>query len=280
MVYVFLGALLVGVTLGLMGSGGSILTVPVLVYVLGHEGKVAIAESLAIVGLIALFATVPYARTRMVDWRNVAFFGLPGMAGSYLGAWSAKYVPETAQLLLFAVIMLLAAGMMLRSRSGIAQEDASASIRVPKAHASWKIGVEGLVVGVITGLVGVGGGFLIVPALVVLGGLPMRLAVGTSLAIIAMKSLSGFYKYLDVLATLHVTVDWQTVAVFAAIGMVGSLAGRHLAVRVNQLALRRAFAGFLIIMGLFVIGKEGFTQTEKSHLDPSPSVNSEELPEA
>ena len=217
--YIIVGALIVGATLGLMGSGGSILTVPVLVYLLGHDGKVAIAESLAIVGAIALVASIPYARTQMVDWRNVLYFGLPGMAGTYLGAWAAKFVPTAAQLVLFAVVMLVAAWMMFRPRAKVDAQSVGSS---PDHQAILGDRDRGLAVGIVTGLVGVGGGFLIVPALVVLGGLPMRLAVGTSLTIIAMKSLSGFYKYLEVLESLQASVDWQTVAAFVVIGVVGS----------------------------------------------------------
>src|SRR5690606_18217679 len=110
-----IGALLIGITLGLLGSGGSILTVPVLVYLLGHADKVAIAESLAIVGMIALLGIFPYARSRLIDWRSVVFFGLPGMVGTYGGAWLANFVPGAAQLVLFGLVMLLAAGLMLRN---------------------------------------------------------------------------------------------------------------------------------------------------------------------
>ena len=108
------GAILIGLTLGLLGSGGSILTVPVLVYLLGHQDKVAIAESLAIVGGIALAGMIPYARARLIDWRSVVLFGLPGMAGTYGGAWLARFVSGPAQLTLFAGVMLIAAWMMMR----------------------------------------------------------------------------------------------------------------------------------------------------------------------
>jgi uncharacterized membrane protein YfcA len=113
-----------------------------------------------------------------------------------------------------------------------------------------------LAVGVLTGLVGVGGGFLVVPALVLLGKLSMRVAIGTSLAVIALKSFSGFFKYLDVLKDLDLSVDWVTVAAFIGVGVVGSVTGHLVASRVNQQLLRRGFAVFLVIMGLFVLGKE------------------------
>jgi uncharacterized membrane protein YfcA len=268
---VIIGALVIGLTLGLMGSGGSILTVPVLVYLLGHDGKVAIAESLAIVGGIALATMFPYAHSGLVNWRNVIFFGIPGMAGTYVGAWLSYFVSGSVQLTLFAVVMLMAAAIMFRKvkrgTTNLPAEDAHSGSRshvadpplpqAPPPQAFWIIGLEGVIVGILTGLVGVGGGFLIVPALVVFGKLPMRMAVGTSLAVIAMKSFSGFYKYLDILESTGASIDWATVGTFVLIGIVGSFAGHAVATRVNQVVLRRVFAVFLIGMGLFVLGKEG-----------------------
>ncbi|WP_284327034.1 sulfite exporter TauE/SafE family protein, partial [Deinococcus metallilatus] len=188
MILAWIGAALIGLSLGLLGSGGSILTVPVLVYLVGEPEKLAIAESLAIVGAISLFGAIPYALKRQIDWRSVLWFGIPGVAGTYLGAALSVYLSGVAQLMLFAVVMLLAAIMMFRP--GGAQPEAATNHK----RSPLKIGAEGLVVGVLTGLVGVGGGFLIIPALVLLGGLPMSLAVGTSLLIIAAKSFVGFYK--------------------------------------------------------------------------------------
>ena len=164
----WLGALVVGLSLGLLGSGGSILTVPVLIFLVGEPEKVAIAESLAIVGGIALVGSLPFAVRKLIDWRSVAFFGVPGMAGAYLGALLSRYVSGGFQLALFALIMLVAAFFMFRPPA--VPRSAAAAPRRP-----WKIGLDGLVVGVLTGFVGVGGGFLIVPALVLLGGLSMHL---------------------------------------------------------------------------------------------------------
>lgn len=245
-VWSWLGALLIGLTLGLLGSGGSILTVPVLVYIVGEPEKLAIAESLGIVTMISLVGMIPFALKGLVDWRSVLYFGVPGMAGAYGGAYLSKFMPGTVQLLLFAGVMLLAALMMFRRTT-----PAAAAPRV--RHAAWKIVAEGLVVGVLTGLVGVGGGFLIVPALVLLGGLPMRLAVGTSLAIIALKSISGFYKYIDVLEEAGESIDWQLVFLFGAIGIVGSLVGKVVGEHVSQDRLKRGFAVFLVVMGGFIV---------------------------
>lgn len=241
--WAWLGALLIGLSLGLLGSGGSILTVPILVYLVGEPDKVAIAESLGIVGLISLVGALPYAAKRMVDWRSLLFFGLPGVLGTYGGAYLSKWMPGALQLAIFAAVMLLAAVFMARGQEA----------REPRRQGIWLIAVEGLVVGVVTGLVGVGGGFLIVPALVLLGGLSMHVAVGTSLGIIALKSAAGFYKYLDVLAAQNLAVDWQLVGLFAGLGMVGSMVGSRIATHVPQRALRRGFAVFLVIMGLYIL---------------------------
>lgn len=247
-----IGALLIGITLGLLGSGGSILTVPVLVYLLGHDGKVAIAESLAIVGSIGLVGALPYAKSHQVDWRSVVFFGLPGMAGTFGGAWLAQFVSGAVQLLLFAAVMLVAAVIMYRNAKKKTDEIEGGRSREP----IWKIAIEGVVVGVLTGLVGVGGGFLIVPALVILGGLSMRVAVGTSLLIIALKSFSGFYKYLGVLSEQNLSVDWKTIAIFIGVGIVGTLAGKKLGGLVSQSTLKKGFAAVLVVIGVFVLVRE------------------------
>jgi uncharacterized membrane protein YfcA len=185
-----LGALAIGLSLGLLGSGGSILTVPVLHYLVGQPDKLAIGGSLLVVGLIAAAGCVPYALRRQVDWRNVGWFGLPGMGGAWVGATLAHWVPGPVQLGLFSGVMLLAAWRMLRGGS-VKQPD----------HKARRLAVVGggVGVGLLSGLVGVGGGFLIVPALVLLAGVTMTSAVGTSLAVITLNSFSGFGKYLGVL---------------------------------------------------------------------------------
>ncbi|TYP92144.1 hypothetical protein LX73_2394 [Fodinibius salinus] len=249
MILSWIGALLVGISLGLLGSGGSILTVPVLIYLAGEQEKVAIAESLGIVGTISLAGFVPYALKQQVHWRSVILFGIPGMIGTYGGAMIAGYVSGTFQLLLFAAVMVVAAVMMFRDNKKRVEVDGEVEI----VHAWWKIVLEGLAVGVLTGLVGVGGGFLIVPALVLLGGLPMSLAVGTSLLIIALKSFSGFFKYMDVLANLELSMNWELILVFSLIGAVGSLVGKKVSGKVSNENLKKGFAVFLILMGGYII---------------------------
>lgn len=260
MIFAILGALAVGLSLGIFGSGGSILTVPVLIYLLHHEDKVAIAESLGIVGAIALIGCLPYAKAKLVDWRVAVVFGVPGMAGTYLGAWAAAFVAGYVQLVVFAGVMLLAARQMWKRSTGPVSgppEDGTARITTPKqSRSAMKIIADGLGVGVLTGFVGVGGGFLIVPALVILSGLSMRRAVATSLVIIALKSAAGFWKYLSVLDSMGSAVNWQTIGLFGAVGIVGSFAGKALSGRLNQNALQRGFAVFLVVMACFIVVKE------------------------
>ena len=243
----WLGALLVGLVLGLLGSGGSILTVPVLVYLVGEPNKLAIAESLGIVTLISLVGAMPFAYRGQVDWRSVGLFGAPGMAGAYLGAYLSKFMPGTLQLAIFAAVMLLAAMMMFRRTVPGSRDD---GVRV-----YWKVMLDGLGVGVLTGLVGVGGGFLIVPALVLLGGLPMHLAIGTSLFIISIKSISGFVKYIDVLGEAGLSIHWDLVLIFSLIGIVGSFVGGRIGAYVPQARLKRGFAVFLVLMGVIILGQ-------------------------
>ena len=242
MIYAWLGATLVGASLGLLGSGGSILTVPVLIYLVGEPEKLAIAESLAIVGGISVVGALPFALRRQIHWRSVLWFGLPGVAGTYAGATLSQFMSGAVQLLLFALIMLVAAVMMWRERE---EKEARG------AHPAWQIVLEGLTVGIITGLVGVGGGFLIIPALVLLGGLSMQLAVGTSLLIIALKSFGGFLKYLDVLGDYQ--VSWDLIGLFIGLGILGSFAGSALSQRLPQALLRRLFAGALVLMGIYIL---------------------------
>jgi len=253
MLLIVLGAIAIGLVLGLLGSGGSILTVPVLVYLAHEPDKIAIAESLAIVGGIALFGAIPYARRRLVDWHSVLYFGVPGIFGTYAGAALSKWVPGAVQLALFAIVMLVAAVLMFRGRSSLETPEGEEIRRRPL----WLIGSEGLAVGILTGLVGVGGGFLIVPALVLLGGLSMRLAVGTSLLIVAAKSAAGFWKYTDVLADLGQQVDWSLIGLFLVVGVLGSMVGNAVGQRLPQAQLKRVFAIFLLVMGTAILLREG-----------------------
>ena len=247
MILSWIGALMVGLSLGLLGSGGSILTVPVLIYLVGEQEKAAIAESLGIVGAISLAGFIPYAFKKQVHWRSVILFGLPGMAGTYGGAAISEFVSGTFQLMLFAVVMIVAAVLMFKDKTTV-EVDQEGTM-----HAWWKIVLEGIAVGILTGLVGVGGGFLIVPALVLLGGLPMSLAIGTSLLIIALKSFSGFFKYMDVLAEMNISMNWELIFIFSLIGAVGSLIGKTIGGKISNEGLKRFFAIFLVFMGSYIV---------------------------
>jgi uncharacterized protein len=244
-----LGALLIGISLGLLGSGGSILTVPVLVYLLDQPEKIAIAGSLAIVGAIALAGAIPWAWSRHVHWRSVLWFGVPGIVGTVGGAALSAFVTGEVQLIVFAVVMLIASWFMLRGTPSTPPVAGAADHRRPIA----KLALDGVAVGALTGFVGVGGGFMIVPALVLLGRLDMHRAVGTSLVIIALKSFAGFAQYLVVLDALDLAVDWQVIGVFTAIGIAGSVVGNRIGRRVPQAALKRGFGALLIPMALYIL---------------------------
>ena len=238
------GAVAIGLSLGLLGSGGSILTVPVLVYLVGQDEKSAIAGSLAIVGLIAVAGSLSYVRDRLIDWRSVWLFGLPGMAGTYMGAAASVYVSGIVQLSAFALVMLGAAYSMLRPRNH----------RPPALpRESWRISLDGVVVGALTGFVGVGGGFLIVPALVVLGGLCMHRAVATSLVIIAMKSAVGYAKYRSVLEASGLELDYNVIFVVTLLGIAGSIIGAQVAKNLSKQALHSGFGWILILMGGYIL---------------------------
>ena len=259
MITILIGALLIGITLGLLGSGGSTITVPVLVYLVGHSAKISIAESMAIVGIISVVAAVPYARTKQVDWQSVWLFGVPGMLGTLFGAWLGSLAHDALQLIVFGSVLLLAAAFMIRQafQKLADQERNTGNDAKNSLTQKTKITVEGLAVGILTGFVGVGGGFLIVPALVVFGKLSMRLAIGTSLVIIVLKSAIGFAKYQHFLVEHGMSVDWHTILIFGLVGVVGSLLGQRINQKLDQRSLQQVFAIFLVLIGGFVIVREG-----------------------
>lgn len=237
-------ALLVGVSLGLLGGGGSILTVPLLVYVAGQDAKMAIATSLLVVGVTSATGAISHARAGRVQWRTGLMFGAAGMAGAYAGGRIGSLVDGTWLLIAFAVMMAVTAVAMLRGRDG-AEPPADGRMAV------WKVLLEGAVVGLVTGLVGAGGGFLVVPALVLFGGVPMHVAVGTSLVVIAMKSGAGLLGYLQ-----GVQFDWPLAIAVTLAAVVGSVLGGRLVDRIPQDRLRTAFGWFVAVMSVFVLVQE------------------------
>ncbi|MEU8619617.1 sulfite exporter TauE/SafE family protein [Streptomyces sp. NPDC048623] len=243
---VLAASVLIGVSLGILGGGGSILTVPILVYLAGQDTKEAIATSLFVVGVTSLVGLVPHARAGRVRWRTGLIFGAVSMVGAYGGGRLAEYIPGTVLLVAFALMMLATAAAMLR-KSRKQKQAKPAHTELPLKH----VLVEGLVVGAVTGLVGSGGGFLVVPALALLGGLPMSVAVGTSLLVIAMKSFSGLAGHLS-----GVSIDWKLALMVTAAAVVGSLVGSRFAGRIPQDTLRKAFGWFVVVMGVFVLAQQ------------------------
>lgn len=237
---------LIGVSLGLLGGGGSILAVPVLVYVARVEVHSAIGMSLAIVGATALVGGLVHASAGRVDLRAAALFAAAGVVGAPIGAQATHRVEPRVILLLFAGLMLLVGLLLLRSRA--APRHAAARphpVAVPSA---------GFGVGLLTGFLGVGGGFLIVPALTLLARLPIHVAVGTSLLVIAANSVAGLAGHLG-----RGEMPLGLTAAFTAAAAAGALAGVHVAGALDPLRLRRAFAVFVVLVGLLLLAKNVLT---------------------
>lgn len=245
-------SVLIGVSLGLLGGGGSILTVPILVYVIGLPAHEAVLLSLLIVGATSIAALIPYARSQRVRFKTGSVFGVASMLGAFVSGKFAHLLSGTLLLLLFGLMMLVTAIAMMRGKAEAPCVDCDKQREGPLSQLPIpKILLEGLVVGAVTGLVGAGGGFLVVPALVLFAKLPMRAAVGTSLLVIAMKSFAGFAGHVS-----NTHVDWAFAALATGAAVVGSFAGSHWAGRVPQAFLRRAFAWFVIVMAVFMLTQE------------------------
>ena len=260
-IFGYLGAVAMGLSLGLIGGGGSILTVPILVYLFSVDAVLATAYSLFIVGLTSLVGSLSHMRLGNIHWRTAIVFGIPSIISVYITRhYIVPMIPETvmtigsfvmsksmALLILFALIMVLAAYSMIRKGKPQAADAGEIAYNYPL------ITVEGLIVGFVTGLVGAGGGFLIIPALVLLAKLPMKQAVGTSLIIIASKSLLGF---LGDLGQGGQYINWNFLLLFSAIAVVGILLGAQLSKKISGDKLKPAFGWFVLIMGVYIIIKE------------------------
>ena len=238
-------ALVVGVLLGMLGGGGSILMVPLLTYVAGLEPHAAIASSLFAVGIASLVSVGPHARRGTVRWRTGGLFAAGGVVGAVLGGALGSLLPGPVLMIGFAAMMLLTARGMIRGRRGGTSLRREHRLRVGQLLAT------GLGVGLITGLVGAGGGFLIVPALVLLAGLPMSAAVGTSLMVIALQTLAGFAGRLP-----SVSVDWGLLLALTVMAVMGAVIGVILGKRVPDRVLRLGFGWFVLVMGLGVLAAE------------------------
>ncbi|SCY23662.1 hypothetical protein SAMN05192588_1811 [Nonlabens sp. Hel1_33_55] len=255
----YLGALLIGVVLGLIGGGGSILTVPILVYALALNPVIATAYSLFVVGATSLVGAAKNMSKGMVDFKTAIIFAIPAFIAVYLTrAFLIPAIPvdlfkvgdvmvtkNLAIMLFFAIIMLLASVSMIRNKGAAIDEDVPIQYNYPL------IIIEGLVVGTITGIVGAGGGFLIIPALVLLAKLPMKKAVATSLFIIAIKSLIGFLGDVQ-----NLEIDWAFLLKFTALSILGIFIGIWLNKFIDGKKLKKAFGYFVLIMGIYIIYKE------------------------
>ncbi len=237
-------AVLVGVSLGLLGGGGSILTVPLLAYVADMEAKEAIATSLVVVAVTSTVSAISHARAGHVRWRSALLFGAAGMVGAYAGGAIGRFVPGSILLIGLAVMMIATALAMIKGRNTTTPEPAG---RPPVV----KTAVLGLGVGLATGAVGAGGGFLVVPALVMLAGLPMPAAIGTSLVVIALNAFAGLAGHLNTVA-----IDWPVAAMVTVAAVLGSLVGARLTSRVNPEALRSGFGWFVLIMASVILAEE------------------------
>lgn len=271
----------IGLSLGLIGGGGSVLALPILVYVMGIPPKSAIAMTLVIVGSVSLLALIPHARKGYVNIKKAFLFGAATMLGAFLGARLAllPWVTETFQMLLFAVMMGLAAVFMIHKTAKTPPNPTPDAI-VPGGDLSlypepvckycwlWML-TEGLGVGILTGLVGVGGGFAIVPALVLLGNTPMREAIGTSLLIIALNSVAGFLGYVG-----QVPMDWGLMVSFMIAAGAGTLVGGQLSGRVKPQHLQKGFGYFLLAMAAFIVvqNRDAFRPRSVGVADPVPSL--------
>ena len=253
---------MIGVSLGLIGGGGSILTVPVLVYILGVNPVLATAYSLFVVGSTSLVGAATYMKKGLVNYKTALVFAIPSFIAVFLTrkflvpalpdplftVGEAIITKNIGIMVFFALIMLAASYSMITAKKCVdCDEDEPVVFNFPM------IALEGSVVGVITGIVGAGGGFLIIPALVLLAKLPMKMAVGTSLLIIAAKSLIGFLGDLS-----SQTIDWQMLLIFTSLSIVGIFIGSGLSKRINEKILKTGFGWFVLAMGIYIITKELF----------------------
>ena len=255
----FAAAILIGVSLGLIGGGGSILTVPVLVYILGIDPVLATAYSLFVVGSTSLVGAGTYMKKGLVNYKTALVFAIPAFIAVFLtrkflvpalpdplfSIGEAMITKNIGIMVFFALIMLAASYSMIRGKKGESEEEEEVKFNLPM------IALEGSVVGVITGIVGAGGGFLIIPALVLLAKLPMKMAVGTSLLIIAAISLIGFLGDLS-----SQTIDWQLLLIFTGLSIVGIFIGSALSKKINEKVLKTGFGWFVLLMGIYIITKE------------------------
>lgn len=260
----YFSAIIIGLVMGLIGGGGSILSVPIFVYVFGFDPVTATTLSLFVVGVTSLVGSAGFVKEKMIDFQTALIFGIPSVLGVLfsrrlvlpnlpeyiINRWGITLTKDMFLLLLFSLLMVIASFKMIRKTdrpSGRKQNGNSYTILVS----------QGLLVGIITGLIGAGGGFLIVPALVMLIGLPMKKAVATSLFIIAMNSILGFLSTMKMVA--H---DWTLLTVFTVLSVIGIFIGIAMATKIDGRKLKPAFGWMVLLMGVFIIFKEIFIKQQ------------------
>jgi uncharacterized protein len=260
----YIASLVIGISLGLIGGGGSILTVPVLVYLMGVNPVLATAYSLFIVGATSLAGVFPKYKQGLVNLKTALIFGLPAILAVFL---TRKFIipaiptelfriddfvftKSILLMVLFAILMVFASISMIRGKKEEDEPDSKQVFNYPL------IFIEGIVVGMLTGLVGAGGGFLIIPALVILSKLPMKQAVGTSLLIIAAKSLIGFTGDLG-----NITIDWVLILTVTGLAVIGIFIGNSMSKKIDGTKLKKGFGWFVLIMGIYILVKELFFQS-------------------
>lgn len=260
-IFGYIAAVLIGVSLGLTGGGGSILTVPVLVYLFGIDALVATEYSLFIVGISSVAGSLAYFKKRLVNLKIAVVFGIPSVISIFLTRnYLLPLIPEKVftinhlmitkdifLLLVFAGLMIMASYNMIRKNVKLHDQTLASKNNTLLAAG------EGSVVGILTGLVGAGGGFMIIPALVNLLKTPMKVAIGTSLVIISLNSLIGFFSSIH-----HTTIDWRFLSSISAIAVLGIIIGSYLSKKIDGKKLKPAFGWFILIMGFYIIIKEIF----------------------
>lgn len=250
-------SLFIGAAVGLLGGGGSILTTPLLVYVLDFDAKQAITASLFVVAVTSLFGLISHARAGRVQWRTGLIFGAAGMVGAFIGGQIGSKLPGALLLGAFSIMMGVTAVAMIRGRKQVKSSHAHKGLPL------FRIILDGAIVGFVTGLVGAGGGFLVVPALALLGGLPMPIAVATSLLVVAMKSFAGFAGYAltfggGSLVSLNpeTEINWGATLIVTAGAVLGALVGSRLVGKIHPDLLRKFFGWFVLVMAVFILSQQ------------------------
>ncbi|MGA9873765.1 MAG: sulfite exporter TauE/SafE family protein [Rhodococcus sp. (in: high G+C Gram-positive bacteria)] len=238
----------VGILLGLLGGGGSILAVPVLVYALGMDLSEAIPTSLLVIGVASATGAIPKVRARLIEWRLAAIFAATGIVGTLAGTALGKHLPEAAVMIGFAIVMIIAGVRMLRSADDIGTACKTGNSGINWRRCAPRSIPTGFGVGVLTGLFGVGGGFLIIPALVLLLGIEMSVAVGTSLVVIVANSAAGLIAQADGLGG-----NWTLTAAFAGAAIAGSLVAGLFSARIDTDKLRKWFAYLVFVVAGYVL---------------------------